>query len=302
MSQEISFKDYDPPARFDSIPWTAARIYEALTATADGALIDTITFDEPDPDPANPQARSFSTTEASETPALWYYVVFIDDDENVSQPTARVQNATPEGLFATAGDLATRLGIDLTDEEETRAELLIASASGLIRNEVKQTITLVEDDVLTMPGTTDERITLPQRPVVEIASVTLGDAPLVEGADWYLDRNTIVRLPRTVARIAGLVDDTWPGGIGFGTPTRTLEITYTHGYEDIPLIVKSICLEAVVRVWVNPGAVIQERVGDTMTEYAPRTADARGLLLLDDEHEQLRRFFGTRAISITIGG
>lgn len=225
-------------------------------------------------------------------------------DEDLIVTRTAVVPVLPTDSFATADDLANRLGIELTDEEETRAETLIALASDLIRGEAKQTISLVEDDTLTMPGTTDERITLPERPVVEVASVTLGDAALVEGADWYLDRNTIVRLSRTVARIGWLVDDTWPLATGFGVPTRTLEITYTHGYpaDELPMIVKAICLESVIRAWVNPGSVAREQVGDTHTVYDNMRFSPTGLLLTDNECEQLHRFFGNVARSITIGG
>jgi len=196
--------------------------------------------------------------------------------------------------FATAAEFAARFGITLTDDEETRADGLLAMASGLIQDEVKQTIALVEDDVLTMPGTSDDRITLPERPVVSIASVELAGTPLVEDSDWYLDHGTI---------IGTIVDDAWPSSGGFGVPTQTLQITYTHGYDDdeIPGIVKGVCLEVVVRVWVNPGAVARETVGDTATVYDNMRFSPSGLLLTNDESRKLRRFFGDRMRSIAMG-
>lgn len=204
--------------------------------------------------------------------------------------------------FATAEDFAMRMGLDLTEDEQDRADELLILASGLIQIEAKQVIELVEDDEITMPGTNDERITLPERPVIEVSSVLLDQTELREGSDWYLDRNSIVRLAGTVARVGTLIDDTWPSGSGFGSPTRTLEITYTHGYADIPLIVKGICLEAVVRVWVNPGAVAREQIGNESTVYDNMGFSPGGLLLTDNEAKQLHRFFGSGAASITIGG
>src|SRR5574337_1193367 len=53
---------------------------------------------------------------------------------------------------------------------QTRADTLLDLASDVIRNEVKQQIGLVTDDEITIPGTTDERILLPERPVISVAS------------------------------------------------------------------------------------------------------------------------------------
>lgn len=205
--------------------------------------------------------------------------------------------------FATHGDLAARLGLTLTDAENTRADALLTLSSGLIQDVVGQTIELVENDVLRMPGTVEDRITLPQRPVVSIASVMLDEVTLVEGSDWYLDGATIYRRAVVFNPQLGLIDGPFLLGSGFGTPLQTLAITYTHGYadDDIPTTVKAICMEAVVRCFVNPGAVARETVGNTSTVYDNMRFSPSGLILTDDERRTLKRLFGAQSLSVPIG-
>lgn len=211
--------------------------------------------------------------------------------------------------FATAAEFAARIGLTLTAAEQTRADALLQSASGLIQDAtrtggVSQTIALVEDDVLLMPGTTDEMIRLPQLPVISVASVTLDGVPLAEGSDWYLAGNAICRIPAiTTVLTGGLIDEafTFPLGTGFGWPAQTLTITYTHGYADIPASVKAICLEASVRVWANPNNVARETIAGVQTVYDNNRFSPSGLLLTDDEQRVIRRLFGRSAQSITIG-
>ena len=194
--------------------------------------------------------------------------------------------------FATSDDLAARLGVTLSTDEQTRADALLASASGLIQAEARQVIELVTDDVLELRGTSDDRVRLPERPVVSVASVTLDGVTLTEGIDFYLDGSALVRMP---TYLLGLLDG-YPGG-GFGNPSQVLAVTYTHGYETIPEVFKSVCLEAVVRVWVNPGAVVGERHGSEQVQYM--NGAPTGLLLTDVERRTIRRAVGRRAGSVS---
>lgn len=156
--------------------------------------------------------------------------------------------------FADHTDFATRIGLDdMTSDENTRADSLLADASDIIREEVKRgELGLITDETITMPGTSDESILLPSTPVISVSEVLLAGEPLLEGEDWYLDGNLIVRLPVTRTIILdGLADEmsAFPlGTAGFGWPAETLQITYTHGYAEIPGKVKQICLEMVTRL------------------------------------------------------
>lgn len=205
--------------------------------------------------------------------------------------------------FATADDLAARLGLTFTDAEQTRASTLLDMATGLIQDEAKQTIELVTDDVLTMPGTTAERILLPERPVVSVFSVTLDGQPLGDGTDWYLDGNEIVRRPFILS--APWVFDqgfTFPYGSGFGWAGQTLEITYTHGYTDVPAVCAQIALEMVVAVWVNPNNIARETIAGVQTVYDNMRYSPTGLLMTDAQIRMIRRKFGRAGSSVTVLG
>jgi len=190
--------------------------------------------------------------------------------------------------FATASDLATRLGVTFTTAESTRADALLTDASGIIQDEVGQTIELVTDDVLVRPGTYDNRIRLPQRPVVSVASIAgalMDQTPVDLGTDsWYLDGDEIVRaaFPLGIERHFFSVGNGWLGD------TFTLTITYTHGYSTIPTIVKTVCTEMVARVWLNPNPAIQaETYGSEQITYYDNAVS--GLLLTDTERNALFR-------------
>lgn len=197
--------------------------------------------------------------------------------------------------FAQPEDLENRLGMDFNDDDHIRAASLLEMASGLVQDAACQRIELVEDDELSMPGTNSDRITLPERPVVSIASITIDGRELTEDTDWYLKGDTIYRFTSR-----------WVGdwcGRGFGWPRQPIVITYTHGYaeHDVPSLVKTITLEAVQRVWDNPGGLIAERVGDTEVTFSSYNSPPQGLMLTDREERKLRRFFGQRGMSVMVG-
>lgn len=192
--------------------------------------------------------------------------------------------------FATADEFAARIGVTLTTDEQTRADTLLALASGVIQQETKQKIVRVTDDEFVIRSTYRDRIRLPQRPVVSVAGVVLqligGAATFVVPANtFYIDRDEIVRTawPLSTQYAFAAYARGWLG------PLYQATITYTHGFADdaIPEIVKVICLEMVVRVWVNPGSVARETVGDTMTVYDNNRFSPSGMLLTDVERDQL---------------
>lgn len=295
--------------RFDGFPTGLAGVFGAQILDADDAVVTARATTGIVESPAG--SGSYLVTRTAPAVA-GDYTVFADSGAITPGTTAGEQlqvtytplSPAPTDAFATADDLAARLGLTLTDAEQARATTLLDLATGLIQDEAKQTILLVTDDVLSIPGTTDEMIKLPQRPVISVASVTLDGVPLTEGSDWYRDGNVIARIPAiTTVLTGGLIDEafTFPMGTGFGWPAQTLEITYTHGYAVVPESVKAICLEMVVRVWVNPGSVARETVGNTATVYDNMRFSPAGLLLTAAEQRVIRRMFGRSAKSITIG-
>lgn len=203
--------------------------------------------------------------------------------------------------FATADDLAARLGLTFSPEDQARANLLLQRASGLIQAATRQTIALVEDDEYTIMGPRGRVIPLPELPVVSVASVVLNGTEI---NDWYLDGSHVVLRPAGgVLFVENMIDFDMPflGG-GFGWRGIPLVITYTHGWDNPPEPIGTICLEAVRRVWVNPGSLISETQGSSTWDYMPRssTDTTMGLELTTAELEQLRRVFGRPVRSIPL--
>jgi hypothetical protein len=190
-------------------------------------------------------------------------------------------------LFATADDLADRLGVTFSASEIDRAETLLTLASGLIQEETRQQIELVEDDEFTVHGLTEGMILLPERPVVSVASVTLDGDPIA--ADTYhVDGDYLVR--------SGVAWGEFLGGYEwFGWGDSPLVVTYTHGFSSIPDAIRAVCLEVAVRAYVNPGSVTQEAYGSERTSYG-----AVGLSLTPDERRIVRRVTRRRTESLAI--
>ena len=234
------------------------------------------------------------------------YFAFFDEGSVSPATTAfdRITVAQPV-TFASVDELAARLGIAFDTDERDRAQTLLQIATGLIQDEAEgQLIVLVENDTITMPGRNDEVIVLPQRPVVSVSSVILDGDVLAEGVNWYLDDAGAIRrltMPTVLGAMDAIFDAPLGQFIGFGYPYQTLQITYTHGYATIPNLYKAICLEAVVRVWVNPGSVARATIGDTSTVYDNNRFSPTGLMLTDDERRAIRKQIGKRARGLWIG-
>jgi hypothetical protein len=131
MATVVTFLDYTPPERADSISWASVEIYESDTVDGTYTLIDTIAL-VADPDPLNPAPRDF-TTILGTGEDLWYKVRFLDASSGTSEYTDPVQNvsedleATP---YATVEELARHLSIrSPTAEQEVILERVLTAAA-----------------------------------------------------------------------------------------------------------------------------------------------------------------------------
>lgn len=158
--------------------------------------------------------------------------------------------------FATSADLAVRLGVDLTTDEQARADVLLGLASDLIRRAARQEIDL-KTSTVTFAGNV-ARVLLPERPASEVTSVTVDGEPV----EYTLDGDYLV-------------------GPFFG---GSIVVTYSHGFSPIPDAIRAVCLEAVVRVWVNPGNAAQEAYGSERVSHGASI----GLVLTEDERRAVR--------------
>lgn len=150
MAQVITFEDYKPAPRYDSLAWTEAELYEGTTIDGTYTLIDTFTLDPVDADPENPAYRDFTTELADDAMDLWYYFVFKDASGDESQPTAPVQNTETEAFvsYGSVSELFRILKIRNPSAEQTVAaqRVLLASAAT-----VNAEIDLAEGSTLSTP-------------------------------------------------------------------------------------------------------------------------------------------------------
>jgi hypothetical protein len=139
MGIAVSFVGYTPPARFDLTPWTDVQIEEAATEDGTYTLIDTLSLGTPDPDPADPAARSFTTINGTAVDQ-WYRIIFVDAVSTTSEPTEPIQNvplAIGADPYTTVDELARILKIRTPTAAQTTAmERVLRAAAGEINSEI----------------------------------------------------------------------------------------------------------------------------------------------------------------------
>lgn len=134
--------------------------------------------------------------------------------------------------FADSATLAQFTGDDSLDSQ--RGDLLVQSASAIIRNHCRQTLTLVENDEVELRGTRLKRLVLPERPVIDVTSV-------------MLDGNEVGDYRR-------VRDGLWRDG-RWGGKDSLVEVTYSHGFAfHAPAMetFRAVCLQVAARAAANP--------------------------------------------------
>jgi len=165
--------------------------------------------------------------------------------------------------FCAKSDLEALIQTAIDEAHETAATRAITEATAIIQNYCQQTLELTEDDELTLDSRGGRRIVLPQRPVIEVASVVEDDEELTAEDDYRLGQHGILyRLGRD-----------WARGV------QIITVTYSHGYETIPEDIKAICARAAARVYQAglrmaetegvPG-IASVGLGDYTVSYATR--------------------------------
>lgn len=185
--------------------------------------------------------------------------------------------------LATVADLATLLGRTFTPQQELQAQALLDQASSVVRAYVRQDITrATTTDTFTMRRAAPYLhrcagvVTLPQRPVVDIATVLVAG---VESSDWWQDGSDLLL-------------KAWPWNeppAAHRPPQVT--VTYTHGYDPVPGDIQAIVLQAANRVIVNPSGIRSETVGgESVTYLIPAVGEYLGVLLSRTEQRVLDRY------------
>lgn len=197
--------------------------------------------------------------------------------------------------LATVEDLKARLGRELTEAEQARAEALLADASAMIRAYTGQEFDLVEDDEVVLRVQSGV-VRLPQRPVTDVTSVVAigGDGvPDVAIVDYIFDGIDQIRIGEGsfVINLPAIWwdDDGYPG---------TFRIIYSHGYQNPPADVVAITCGMVLRTLTAPtmaGGV----TGETIGSYSYRLDSAgagTAVVLSGDDRKALTRYRITEAM------
>lgn len=196
--------------------------------------------------------------------------------------------ATSLPSLAELDDVEDRLGRDLTEEEQRRAQAMLDDASAVVRAYTRRNFTQTTETVRLRPR--GNKVVLPQRPVVSVSEVktvvSFGPTEItfptpayswVAGAEvHFLDSVSIVNAPTLDA-----ADD----------ENLWVEVTYTYGYEDIPYDVMAVVANLVVRNLTVPngGVVDLETVGPYTVRYSGFTA-AGPLALSAADRDVLNRY------------
>jgi hypothetical protein len=195
--------------------------------------------------------------------------------------------------LADPSDLADRLGVTFTSEQNDRAAALLADASAAVRNYTRQDITIVEDDVATLETTAEQWLFLPQRPVISVSSVVAGGATLATGF-WKLENDALFRYYGWASRLY-LAGTTQP----WNQPD-TIVVTYTHGYGVVPDDIVRVVCKLAKASWVNPDGLREWQLGDLRVVQALETV---GEGALDAEDKKILDFYRRprRSVKLSAG-
>lgn len=137
--------------------------------------------------------------------------------------------------FCTIQDLEDFLQIDIAEAKAASAARAIVEATEAIRNYCHQIIERVADDVITLDCAGGRRLFLPELPVTEVTEVIEDGEILTPGADedYQLGQHGILHR-------AG---NNWKAGV------QIIQITYTHGYDDLPDDLIAVATRAAARAY-----------------------------------------------------
>jgi hypothetical protein len=158
-------------------------------------------------------------------------------------------------LLASVDELGILVGETISDEDP-KALLLLRTASAIVRSPrgCGQFITRVVDDVIKRTPIGGHTVFLPQLP---IESVSLVQRPSGDG--WATVTVSSYEVDEETGRIQ-LRHHSWPYS------TRW-QITYTHGYAEIPDAITGAVLGLAARAWETPIGVDNERIGQRSIKY-----------------------------------
>jgi hypothetical protein len=178
--------------------------------------------------------------------------------------------------LATKEDLWALLGEDADTLPPAQADILLEIASAEVRAATKQHLSLLADDELTIMGTTDSWLALPQRPVTAVSLVTL-------------DGDAVTDFTRFGARL-------WRtcGWAVCASEPSTVTLTYSHGYAaDDPALdlARKQTLMLAAHLHANPTSATALSIDDYREQF-PQASDGSSGMLPRLAAQLLRRTYG----------
>jgi hypothetical protein len=128
MAVVVSLEDFRPSPRYDSLPWTQARIEEGTASVGPWVVLETQNLSPVDADPVNPAYRNF-TTQLGTDVELWYRIVFLDASGDVGLPTIPIQNVPDDRpVYSSTTELAQLLRVNESSRHDALLRVLKSAA------------------------------------------------------------------------------------------------------------------------------------------------------------------------------
>lgn len=185
-----------------------------------------------------------------------------------------VPGASAVTQFADVALLGAYIGDDI-EEDDLRGVAALEGATQLIRKYCDSEITIVEDDVVYLDGSGIDELVLPDREVTGVSEVILDydlDDPttLVASGEGTASEYTFTARGVLIRR-----GGVWP------IRRKSIQVTYTHGFEEVPADIKIVTVAVASRAYTQDGAN-QESVGSYSASFAGQpgvlTADEKRML------------------------
>jgi len=158
------------------------------------------------------------------------------------------------GPFATATEFCEFIGLPVPNDL-ARIQAHLGLASAVIRRYCDQVLSVVTNDVVTLPPVRGSTLILPERPVTAVSSVLVNGSSVTDF--WFTAAGILHR-----GTVTGTIGESWVYGA---------TITYTHGYAETTdefHAIKTVCMEAASRAYTLNERSASEAMGSTLMESA----------------------------------
>lgn len=184
--------------------------------------------------------------------------------------------------LAQFADVATRSMSPIPDSLTDFINARLTSASARICKLARQDFVKQQTTVKVRP--VGGKLTLPQRPVVSVESVFVIDyqqnlvpiaMPYWDGGDevWLDHGQTVINLAESIREL-------------FAYNTPLCQVTYTHGYDQVPDEIIDVACEMVLRALAAPGnGAVQSQTAGPFSQTLTATGAAGALAMTKDERE-----------------